>query len=164
MDPNIWGKHLWTSIHFIALGYPDYPTESEKQNYHKFFSTLPNVLPCKSCRDHLTETLQTQSPLHANFLKNKDELFKWTHNLHNIVNKRLNKVQLSLDKALSTYMKKDQFQNAMCPSTPVPTTTTLVDQEIPFLTNGTIMFILFITCLSVLLNAYNIFFPRRLKF
>ena len=43
MDPNVWGKHMWTSIHFIALAYPHYPTELEQSNYNSFFNNLSYV-------------------------------------------------------------------------------------------------------------------------
>lgn len=116
MDPNIWGKHMWASIHFIALGYPDQPSESEKNNYKSFFENIYKVLPCNTCSNHLKTTLQTQLPLSVKSLSNKDNLFKWTVDLHNIVNTRLNKPTITLDKATLTYMNRYSFFNAMCPS------------------------------------------------
>jgi hypothetical protein len=116
MDPNIWGKHMWASIHFIALGYPDKPSESEKNNYKSFFENIYKVLPCNTCSNHLKTTLQTQLPLSVKSLSNKDNLFKWTVDLHNIVNARLNKPTITLDKATLTYMNRYSFFNAMCPS------------------------------------------------
>ena len=56
MDPNIWGKHMWASIHFIALGYPHNPSETDKNNYTAFFENLHNVLPCNTCGNHLKDT------------------------------------------------------------------------------------------------------------
>lgn len=124
MDPNVWGKHMWASIHFIALGYPDTPSESEKKNYASFFENLYKVLPCNTCSNHLKATLQNEHPLSINNLSNKDALFKWTVDLHNIVNTRLNKPTITLDKATLTYMNRNTFFNAMCPS-PNDTSTTL---------------------------------------
>jgi hypothetical protein len=56
MDPNVWGKHMWASIHFIALAYPDAPTEENKNTYYSFFTNLYKVLPCHKCREHLNYT------------------------------------------------------------------------------------------------------------
>ena len=117
MDPQIWGKHLWASIHYIALGYPDSPSDSESKSYEAFFNNLYKVLPCKSCSNHLRETLAKQHPLTSKDLVNKDALFKWTVDLHNVVNTRLKKPTMSLDEATLTYMKRDRFFDAMCPTT-----------------------------------------------
>ena len=38
MTPTKWGKFLWISLHLIALGYPDNPSEQEKKDYHNFFT------------------------------------------------------------------------------------------------------------------------------
>lgn len=115
MDPNIWGKHMWTSIHFIALGYPDNPSESEKTSYASFFENLYKVLPCNTCSNHLKNTLQTELPLTTNNLSHRDALFKWTVDLHNIVNTRLNKPTITLEKATLIYMNRNTFFNTMCP-------------------------------------------------
>ena len=114
MDPTVWGKHLWASIHFIALAFPDTPNEQQKLHYKQFFQNLHKVIPCQSCSEHLQDTLTNAHPLHANHLKNKNELFKWTVDLHNIVNKRLNKSTISLNDAYKIYMNKDIFNNTMC--------------------------------------------------
>ena len=33
MQPYIWGKYLWTSIHYISLGYPENPSKEEQNDY-----------------------------------------------------------------------------------------------------------------------------------
>lgn len=145
MDPNIWGKHMWASIHFIALGYPDKPSESEKNDYKSFFENIYKVLPCNTCSNHLKTTLQTQLPLSAKSLSNKDNLFKWTVDLHNIVNARLKKPTITLDKATLTYMNRYSFFNAMCPSSDKNT----------LLTNSLwCLYAIFITIIAILVYIY----------
>lgn len=161
MDPVVWGKHMWASIHFIALAYPDEPTEEDKKTYHSFFTNLYKVLPCHTCRNHLKETLDNEYPLHANFLKNKDELFKWTFNLHNIVNKRLKKKVLTLDEAISTFMKKNEFNEAMCPSSKIEGPS---QEEHLLVSNPFVIFVLVLAMLCILANIYYIGFVRRFKF
>ena len=101
MQPELWGRHLWKSIHYIALGYPDIPTDIEAENYMNFYLNFWQVIPCQKCavnyRNHLEEL-----PIH-NFLKNKMTLFEWTVKLHNLVNKSLNKPQISTFEALKIY-------------------------------------------------------------
>ena len=37
IDKNVWGSHLWYSMHFIALGYPNNPSNADKNNYKNFY-------------------------------------------------------------------------------------------------------------------------------
>jgi hypothetical protein len=101
MKPELWGKHLWKSIHYIALGYPEYPTEIDVQNYMNFYSDLWKVIPCQKCAINYKKHLE-ELPI-DNFLQNKMSLFEWTVKLHNIVNKSLNKPQVSTLEALNIY-------------------------------------------------------------
>ncbi len=102
MKPSSWGKYLWTSIHFIALGYPDNPTEEDKINYKLFFYNLWKVIPCYKCSINYKQHLE-DLPITNETLKNKHNLFKWTVDLHNIVNHELNKSLLNLDQAYLLY-------------------------------------------------------------
>ena len=100
MQPELWGRHVWKSIHYIALGYPDNPTDIEAENYMIFYLNFWKVIPCKKCAVNYKQHLE-ELPIH-NFMKNKMTLFEWTVKLHNIVNKSLNK-QLSQNTALYFY-------------------------------------------------------------
>lgn len=114
MDPNVWGRHMWASIHFISLAYPTNPSETDKATFKNYFEQLHKVLPCQKCSQHLNETMRSEHPLYANHLSSKHELFKWTVELHNIVNKRLGKKTISVDDAYDIYMKKSNFAYEMC--------------------------------------------------
>ena len=105
MSKVVWGKSVWKTIHFIALGYPDNPTEDQKLDYKTFYLLLKTVIPCKICRDHYKETLEV-NPLNDDALKNKESLVKWTINLHNLVNQQLKYPILSYDKALNELYKE----------------------------------------------------------
>ena len=112
MDKNIWGKHIWKSIHYIALGYPDIPTEEEKNNYYTFFISLKNVLPCPLCRNHYTDILINELPITNDVMKNKHNLLKWTIDLHNIVNNKIGKKILSYEDAINIILNnKDDINN-----------------------------------------------------
>jgi hypothetical protein len=98
MKPTIWGHHMWKSIHYIALDYPNEPTEEEKTDYKLFFTNLYKVLPCYECSQHFKKEIDIRH-LSNNDLENSNTLFKWTVDMHNFVNKRLNKKTLSYDEA-----------------------------------------------------------------
>jgi hypothetical protein len=102
MQPSQWGSHVWFAMHYAALRYPQTPTFDQKQAYYEFYISLKNVLPCKKCRVHYTEILE-RLPLSYQVLENRHKLFSWTVEVHNIVNKSLNKPTITLEEALSIY-------------------------------------------------------------
>lgn len=149
MNPTVWGKYMWTSIHFIALGFPDNPDEKDKTNYYNFFMNLANVLPCKLCREHLSQNL-TDNPLYASFLENKDTLFRWTFNLHNLVNQQLGKKQQNYDDMYNMYMNKQTLDNNMCKSK----TPTINIQEEHCSSCSLTSIVLLTLLISIIFNVY----------
>jgi hypothetical protein len=91
LNPKVWGASLWAALHFVALGYPESPSEDDVAAYRAFFSALDKVIPCGSCSDnyrrHLTE-LSIEPYLISG---GEGRLFEWTVLLHNLVNKELEK-------------------------------------------------------------------------
>lgn len=99
IGPDVWGVHGWKFIHHIALGYPNSPTENDKNNYKTFFYSLGNVLPCHICSDHYNENLLIH-PLSDTVLSNKTNFINWTIDMHNEVNKKNGKKVYGYDEAL----------------------------------------------------------------
>lgn len=85
----------------------------DKQAYANFFNTLPFVLPCGSCGKHFYETLQVEPVESA--LNSKYTLFAWSVRVHNIVNKRLQKQEWTLDQALEHWNRVCTGEPANCP-------------------------------------------------
>ena len=85
IGPNKWGPVIWHALHYITLGYPDNPSEDQKQKYKLFFSLLADVIPCSICRNHFSENL-IKMPLSDEVLKTKESLIKWLIDFHNVVN------------------------------------------------------------------------------
>jgi hypothetical protein len=103
MNPKIWGKYVWVSIHVIALGYPDKPSDEDKKNYKEYFLNLWKVLPCYKCSINYLRHLE-ELPIDG-VLADNISLFKWTVDLHNIVNKETGKRQMPFEEALEIYTK-----------------------------------------------------------
>ena len=40
---------MWKSIHYITFGYPEHPTQEDKEKYKKYFNLLAYVIPCTEC-------------------------------------------------------------------------------------------------------------------
>jgi ATP-dependent Zn protease len=113
MKPYIWGKYLWTSIHFISLGYPSQPSIQDKVDYQMFFENFYKVLPCNACSENYEKHL-LELPLTDNVLESNKSLFKWTVDLHNLVNKSLTKKSMSYDEAHQLYtITHDRRNNVM---------------------------------------------------
>ena len=102
INPNKWGMHLWKSMHYISLNYPENPSKKDKLFYKNFYTSLKDVIPCSVCKKHYAKTL-LEIPLDKYSLENKLNLFKWTVKIHNKVNERKNKPLLSYDQALVVY-------------------------------------------------------------
>ena len=99
MEPKNWGKFGWGFIHNVALGYPEDLTYMQKEQYRKFFEVIGDVLPCLDCQDHYKEMIADYQPI----MTNKETLFKWTVDIHNKVNERINKKQITLDEAYNIW-------------------------------------------------------------
>jgi len=97
-----WGKPLWISIHNIALSFPENPTPHDRMVYKEFYIGLGNVIPCKICAGNYKEHLK-EIPIDQ-FLYNRIDLFRWTVDIHNIVNKQNGKKIWSVEEALDYYM------------------------------------------------------------
>ena len=47
--PILWGNNYWNFLYLITLGYPENPTQEDKNIFSEFFTNL--VLPCKTCQN-----------------------------------------------------------------------------------------------------------------
>ena len=85
ITPDIWGPYGWKFIHMITAGYPLNPTDEEKNNYLNFFLSLSDVLPCSICGNHFKQNLNIY-PLDDEALSSRENLMRWSINMHNQVN------------------------------------------------------------------------------
>jgi len=86
ITPEVWGPHGWKFIHYVTLGYPENPTQIQKDKYQAFFILLKDVLPCALCANHYKENLQ-HYPLNDQILNSREKFIKWGIDIHNNVNK-----------------------------------------------------------------------------
>jgi len=85
--PTCWGSATWFTIHSIAYTY--IPNESNKEKYFSFFENLGYVLPCDECKIHYRQNFNADGLKTA--LESNDTFFRWTYDLHNLVNKQTGK-------------------------------------------------------------------------
>ena len=94
VKPEKWGPLFWGALHVAALGC------SNHENLVNFVECYKAIIPCMSCRQHFEEVLDA-NPVPA--VSNPAELFAWTVDVHNIVNKRINKPLLTYEEAYQTW-------------------------------------------------------------
>jgi hypothetical protein len=109
LSPVVWGPVFWATIHITALAYPQKPTYADKKAAKEFFESLPFLLPCSVCKEHLKVHLRKQ-PI-TTFLDRRDDLFKYTVMLHNEVNISLNKPVFTELEALQ-YLQRLGLRNS----------------------------------------------------
>ena len=57
LDQDSWGPSGWKFMHYVSLGYPNNPTEEDKINYKKFYTSLQHILPCAKCANNYSHNL-----------------------------------------------------------------------------------------------------------
>ncbi len=101
MNQNVWGPHLWFSLHSISFTYPLKPKDSDKANYKAFFTELQHVIPCSVCKKNYIRHLK-EFPVNEH-LNNRKDIVYWVIDLHNMVNSETGKRVLSYEEALKRY-------------------------------------------------------------
>ena len=87
---SIWGPAIWHFLHIVSFNYPIEPTKENKKHYFDFIINLKNILPCKKCRLNLVKNFK-QLPLTIKDMKNRYTFSLYIYNLHELINKMLNK-------------------------------------------------------------------------
>lgn len=101
--PSVWGPIFWHTIHVTALAYPENPSYAQKRAAKEFYESLAHLIPCPKCRDHYQTHLQ-KMPITPH-LDRRADLFRWTVEVHNTVNKMLEKPIVKEAEALQFYKR-----------------------------------------------------------
>ena len=101
MNQNIWGPHLWFSLHTMSFVYPLKPEIKDKENYKNFFLSLESVIPCSVCKKNYMRHLK-EHPI-DNFLNSRKDFVYWVIDMHNLVNGEIGKKILSYDTVITKY-------------------------------------------------------------
>jgi len=87
---TVWGPSMWHYLHTMSFNYPVKPTAADKKHYKDFMLNLQYVLPCKYCRQNLTNNYKLH-PLKASDMANRENFSRYVYQLHEMVNKLLKK-------------------------------------------------------------------------
>ena len=100
-DPKVWGPHYWFFLHTVAHTYPLYPNEVTKRKYYDLIHNMPLFIPNEKIGNKFSNMLD-HYPV-TPYLVNRDSFIRWMHFIHNKVNVRIGKPEISLPKALELY-------------------------------------------------------------
>lgn len=90
MLTTVWGPVFWFFLHTMSFNYPVSPSIETKRHYMNFVLSLKNILPCKHCRDNLTDNFK-KLPITMNTMKNRETFSRYIYDLHELINKMLKK-------------------------------------------------------------------------
>lgn len=102
-SPSAWGPHLWYYLHTCSFNYPDHPSQEKKENMKKWLRSLYATMPCSSCSQHY-KSYMDDADLDT-ICSSKEALFTFIVDLHNKVNARTGKKQLSYQEAYDMYSR-----------------------------------------------------------
>jgi hypothetical protein len=99
-----WGGDFWRVAHSVTFQHPDNPTEEDKRIVRAFFHVFSDVVPCSSCGEHFKQHM-IDYPLTDEVLANKENLSRWLHEIHNIVNHGIGKPEIPYEIVATYYMQ-----------------------------------------------------------
>jgi len=102
---TLWQPLTWNIFHILSLNY----NETYRDHYISFFEAFRVIIPCSICRNHYNSNINKNDLSLENNI-NKDRIFNWTIDLHNLVNKKNHKKVWSYDEA-KNYYTNIQFNN-----------------------------------------------------
>ena len=100
-SPEIFGPAFWYTLHNGAVHYPDQPTEIARRSMFHFINSLYVMVPCVSCREHVFLFVKNSNVEYV--VSSRYNLFVFYVALHNYVNKRLGRAQMTNDDAKQKY-------------------------------------------------------------
>lgn len=101
LDPKVWGPHYWHFLHTLAMTYPHHPNTVTKKKYYEFIQNLPLFLPVEEISGEFSKLID-KYPV-TPYLDNRDSFVRWMHFIHNKINEKLEKPQISLNDFFVKY-------------------------------------------------------------
>lgn len=108
-NPDIWGPYYWFVLHSIVRTYPLHPTETSKKKYYEFIQNIPIFLPNREVGDEFAKMIDIYpvSP----YMDTRVSLMKWMHFIHNKVNLKLGKEEISFLESIKRYNEIAMVEN-----------------------------------------------------
>jgi Erv1 / Alr family len=102
--PDAWGPTVWDALHLLCYTAPETIDVPTQLRYTAFFQSLPFILPCAACSEHLQEHYKAV-PIEG-AVGSRKALFEWSVALHNAVNIQLGKPVFPVKDAWALWEKR----------------------------------------------------------
>ena len=106
-DAGQWGPILWTVLHGLSVkrtSLDSYQLRTLKTKWKLLLETLPNIIPCQECKDHVLAYIKNNSYMGIN---SEEDFSNWLYQLHEDVNRQLGKPSFDKGKLFETYSTID---------------------------------------------------------
>lgn len=100
-DPSVFGPPFWFILHNAAVTYSDFPTLKEKYDMKNLIVNMRLLIPCITCRNHYSLFVYNMDKDLC--VQSRENLFAAFNDIHNFVNRRTRKQEMSLDDAKELY-------------------------------------------------------------
>jgi len=107
LDPKVWGPHYWFFLHTLSMTYPIHPNAVSKKKYYDFIQSLPLFIPVENISSEFSRLLDMYPVVP--YLDNRESLIRWMHFIHNKINQKLEKPQITLNEFYVKYY--EQYKN-----------------------------------------------------
>ena len=112
-----WGPAVWTHMHVYSFTYPGKANSRDRERAREFISLVPFTLPCGNCGHHFAVAITEKRPLTDAVLAGREPFSRWLVDLHNDVNRRLGKPQMTYREAVALYVTHGDGAGATASST-----------------------------------------------
>jgi len=100
-DPDAFGPAFWFTIHNATTTYPNRPKVFVQEGMKQLIANLPLLIPCVNCKEHFFSFLKGVD-LDC-VTSSRENLFSFFVNVHNYINRRFKKREMSLSDAKDMY-------------------------------------------------------------
>ena len=91
-----WGPIIWNMYHTFSINFVDLNESNELYKY--FINCLGYILPCETCKIHYNYIVNDIFPVDNSDIC-KDNFFKYTYEIHKLINETLSKKNISYKEA-----------------------------------------------------------------
>jgi len=109
LDPKVWGPHYWFFLHTLAMTYPYHPNAVTKKKYYEFIQNLPLFLPVEKISGEFSKLIE-KYPI-TPYLDTRHSFVRWVHFIHNKINEKLEKPQITLNEFFIKYYNEYKLQD-----------------------------------------------------
>ena len=106
-DPSVWGPHYWFFLHTISHSYPETPNPVTKRKYYDLIHNFPLFIPDEEIGNKFSHLLD-KYPV-SPYLDCRESFIRWVHFIHNKINERLGKEELTLLAGVDKYFAECFF-------------------------------------------------------